>query len=119
MRTEIVQTIAAGDTIVDGMGKGGIASTGLGLFGVITTANLQYYGLVAGGAAVLAIQIWWEWYRQSRRARIEAEEAESKARIDCEAYKARARKKLADEGIDTANMPVFNPSPDPDSVTDP
>jgi hypothetical protein len=116
---EIVSAIATGDSIVDGMGRGGIASTGLGLLGVITTANLQYYALVVAGAGTLAVQLWWEWYRQARRSRIESADVQRRAWVKREADKAREKKRLQDEGIDTATWPAFNPSPDPDSETHP
>ena len=117
--SEIVQSIATGDSIVDSAGRGGIVSTGLGLLGVITTQDLQWYALVGGGAAMFAIQLWWEWYRQARRSRIESQDAERRAWVKREADKARERKRLQDEGIDTATWPAFNPSPDPDSESQP
>ena len=116
---EIVQNLTQGDQIVDGAGKVGKALTALGIFGTITTANLQYYALIVAGGVTLGMQMWWEWYRQKRRAQIEAEYDRKRAWRADEIEKARLLKQLADEGIDTATLRALQQSPDPDSEVTP
>lgn len=113
--TEMVGSVTRGDQLVDGAGKVGQAATVLGLFGTISTANIQYYGLVVAGVATLSIQLWWEWYRQRVRAQQEAAWERKRAWINSEAYKARIEKQLRSEGIDTATLKALQQSPDPDS----
>lgn len=114
----IVQTLAAGDRLFGHATKVGEGATGIGLVGWATTQNLVWLSGVVFGVATLVASVVWEWYRQKRRAEIEARYEEKRAWLDSEANKARLKAKLNSEGIDTNEWHAFDPSPDPDSEKD-
>lgn len=104
MRSGILSYLATIDWYSDHLGRLGRGSTILGTAGLLTTQNLLWFSGVVLGAATLAAQVWFEWYRQRRRAY-----------IDTEAYKARMRRDLEKEGIDSKTIRALQQSPDPDS----
>lgn len=101
--SEIMPAVS-GDNAVMGVGRAGLFATASGLAGLLTTANLAWLAGIALGLGTLVCQMWWEWYRQSRRAH-----------LDIELYKAQLRKKAQDSGLDIMVIKAFKESPDPDA----
>lgn len=90
------------DSHIDGLDLPAKAATLLGTAGWASTQNTVWLLGVLGGAGMLAIQMWWEFYRQKRRFWLENE-----------IWKARKRKELSAEGLDVV---ALKESPDPDST---
>lgn len=96
--------IVAGDQAFDGIGRIGRWTTFAGIAGLVTTQNLAYVGATLFGVGTLICQIWWEFYRQRRRAY-----------IDVEIYKATQIKRLKELGIDVLAITALKQSNDPDA----
>ena len=117
--SDIVESITAGDWWADTTGRVGKVSTIASLTGLATTQNLAWVGGMAFGLATLIVQIWWEWQRQQRRAKLEDAYDRKRAWQLNEIEKARLAAKLKSEGIDTATLRALQQSPDPDSEVTP
>lgn len=102
--SEILESIAANFELSVGASRLGKGLTFASLVGWFTTSNLVWLAGCVPPVAILLTQIWFD-YKLRRTV----------TRLKAEAEKARQRKALQAEGIDTADIPLLQFSPDPDS----